>query len=55
VILASQQGHLDVIQVLLAAGAEVNGRAADGGTALIAAARNFRLEEVRALLEEARM
>ena len=35
-MLASENGHLEVVQALLAAKADVNAKAADGGTALIA-------------------
>ena len=38
-MLASQNGHLDVVQALLAKGAEVNAKANDGATALMLASR----------------
>ncbi len=50
--MASQNGHLEVVQALLAKGAEVNARVNDGSTALGVASQNGHLEVVRALLAE---
>jgi hypothetical protein len=47
---ASAAGDLSRVQALLAAKADVNAKAANGATSLIAAAQNGHLEVVRALL-----
>jgi ankyrin repeat protein len=50
--LASQNGHLEVIQALLAKGAEINAKTDDGRTALdVATAKGH--DDVRALLMQA--
>src|SRR5262249_48172911 len=49
-LLASENGHLKVVQALLAAGADVNAKGYGGFTALIRASRRNYLEVVRALL-----
>ena len=43
-------GHLEVVQALLAAKADVNAKAANGGTALMVASQTGHLEVVQALL-----
>jgi serine/threonine-protein phosphatase 6 regulatory ankyrin repeat subunit B len=48
---ASYEGHLEVVQALLAAKANVNARRNDGGTALMMASQEGHLEVVRALLD----
>jgi ankyrin repeat protein len=47
---ASQNGHLEVVQALIHAKANVNDKAADGVTALMIASQNGHLETVRTLL-----
>jgi hypothetical protein len=50
-MIASQEGHLDVVQVLLAQGAKVNAKASNNGaTALMIASQKGHLDVVRALL-----
>jgi ankyrin repeat protein len=49
-VLASYQGHLEVVQTLVAAKADVNAKGINGGTALMAASLPGHLEIVRALL-----
>ena len=49
-MMASQQGHLDVVQALLAKGADVNAKDNDGATALMLASQNGHLDVVQALL-----
>ena len=48
--LASQNGHFDVVQALLAAKVEVNAKSVNGETALLLASWQRHLEVVRALL-----
>lgn len=48
--LAAQEGHTEVVNVLLAAKADVNAKKNDGGTALMAAAVNGHLPVVERLL-----
>jgi ankyrin repeat protein len=48
--LASQNGHLDVVQALLAKGADVNGTVHHPEAALIRASQNGHLDVVQALL-----
>jgi ankyrin repeat protein len=49
---ASQAGHLDVVQALLAKGAEVNAKANNGGTALMLASLAGHPDVVQALLAQ---
>ena len=51
-MMASQNGHLDVVRVLLDKGAEVNAKRIDGTTALMVASQNGHREVVRELLEK---
>jgi len=51
IVLASAEGHLDTVQMLVARGADVNAADATGWTALHAATRNGHKEIVRFLLE----
>jgi uncharacterized protein len=51
-MLASQIGHVGVIQTLLAAKADVNAKAGNGATALMLASKYHR-QEVATLLKEA--
>ena len=48
---AAKQGHLEVVRILLEAGADQNAATANGITALMFAARQGHLEVVRLLLE----
>ena len=49
--LASQNGHVEVVRLLLARkGVEVNKTAADGGTALMVASQKGRVEVVRSVI-----
>ncbi len=48
---ASSKGHLNSVQALIAAGADVNAVAANGETALFGAAFKGHLEVARALIE----
>ena len=50
-ILASQEGHCDVVRLLLEGEAEINTVANDGSTALMLASQNGRYDVVRLLLE----
>ena len=45
-MLAAYNGHLEVVRVLLKAGADKNAAKQDGATALMMAARNGHLEVV---------
>ena len=47
---AAQNGHLEIVQALLAAGAEVNAKTDKGLTALIEAIEKGHTETVQALL-----
>ena len=49
-MLAAEQGHLDVVQALLDAGADLNAGKGEWGTALMKAAQNGHLGVVRALI-----
>jgi ankyrin repeat protein len=49
-VAAAGMGHLDVVQALLARGADVNGKIGLDNTALMAAAKNGHLDLVQALL-----
>ena len=49
-IMASQQGHKEVVELLLAKGADVNAKANDGGTALIMSSLQGHKEVVELLL-----
>src|SRR5208282_4649887 len=49
-MIASEKGHMDVVQALLAARADVNVKGGAGVTALMIASQNGHLEVVRALL-----
>jgi ankyrin repeat protein len=49
-MLASREGHLEVVRALFAARADVNTKDDDGGTALMYASQEGHLEVVRALL-----
>jgi serine/threonine-protein phosphatase 6 regulatory ankyrin repeat subunit B len=51
-IAASGEGHLRVVQALLANGAAVNAKTSDGATALILASYNGHREVVQMLLAE---
>ena len=48
--LASSRGHLDVVQALIEAGANVDHARLDGATSLMMSAQNGHIEVVRALL-----
>ena len=48
---AAESGHLDIMQVLLEAGADVNARTDHGGTALMSAALQGQAETVKILLD----
>ena len=50
-MVASHNGHLDVVRLLLENGATVDSRADDGWTSLMAASQNGHLDVVRLLLE----
>ena len=47
---AAQQGHIEVVRALLAAGANINHADAEEATSLMMSARNGHIEVVRALL-----
>ncbi|GMM33216.1 Hos4 protein [Saccharomycopsis crataegensis] len=50
-IIASRHGHLDIVSILLGFGAEVNGIAEDGSTALMHAVGRSHLDIVKLLLD----
>jgi TonB family protein len=50
-MVASEPGHQERVRALLAAQADVNAKAGNGGTALMTASQNGRQEVVRALLD----
>jgi serine/threonine-protein phosphatase 6 regulatory ankyrin repeat subunit B len=52
VIVAAQNGHVEVVRVLLEHGAKVNSARSNGGTALMVAAEKGHPETVRLLLEK---
>jgi ankyrin repeat protein len=49
-MLASEQGHLEIVRALIAAGADVNAKTSRGETALMDASDNGNPEIVQALL-----
>jgi ankyrin repeat protein len=51
-ILAAQEGHIDVVKALLANGADINAQNSDGDTALIFAVRGGHIDVVKALLDK---
>jgi ankyrin repeat protein len=51
-IVAAQDGHVDVIRTLLAAKADVNAKAVNGITALVVASSSGQLDVVQALLDK---
>ena len=50
--IASQEGHVDVVRVLVEHGADMNKARNDGATPLIVASRVGHLEVVRVLVEQ---
>lgn len=51
-MLAVSQGNLDMVQMLIAAGADINIQDQDGNTALMCAAEHGRLDIVKLLLSQ---
>lgn len=51
VILAASRGHVEVLRILINAGADINIATGDGTTALMSAVRNERLDAARMLIE----
>jgi len=49
-IIAAKNGHIDIVDLLINAGANVNAQASDGKTALLLAAQNGHINVVRRLL-----